>query len=116
MAKISAYRRKRLLEDSLGLWYCLGCILWILHVAAILALAAFVCQNYCHLDGKGRCRQEKDDSGDYEYVRSNLTSAEKEKCEKYKSGSCISVYTNYINTYIEVGTYVQHAIALHLHG
>ena len=90
MAKISPDRCKGGADRISNVWV----ILWILHAAAFIALVVFVNWNYCHLRGKGPCRQERDDSGNYYYVRSNLTSAQKTKCEKYESGNCITAHKN----------------------
>ena len=90
MAKISTHRCKGRWDSS----FRFVIILWVLHAAAFIALVVFLNWNYCHQKGKGPCRQEMDDDGDYDYVRSNLTSAQKKKCKKYDSGVCVTVCVN----------------------
>ena len=78
--------------------------LWYLHAAAYIALIVYVNWNYCHLSGKGPCRT-KSRFKNNDYVRSNLTSAQKKKCEKYNSG---------VTTYIQI-EHKNLTIAFNLH-
>ena len=55
--------------------------LWVLHVAVFIALVVFINWNYCHQKGKGPCQKDGND-----YISSNVTSAQKQKCQKYESG------------------------------
>ena len=71
-------------------------VLWVLHISAFIAGATYLNWNYCHLAGKGPCKTEKGKriaepkakgpTHKYVYARSNLTSAQKKKCEKLSSG------------------------------
>ena len=89
MAELSGFGRKFTAKD-----YRFG-ILLTLHLSVFTALCVFIIWNYCHLAGEGPCQLEEiDDDGDYVYVRSNLTSAQKKKCKKYQSGTCVTVYVN----------------------
>ena len=95
MAKINARRCKGGADDS----PCeLVIVLLVLHALAFIALVTFINWNFCHQKGKGPCRIESSDDGNYmyeyggtyDYVRTDLTSAEKKKCKKYKSGIAIA--------------------------
>ena len=70
----SIHDRKCVVEDS----PCLTITLLVLNALAFIAVLVFVNWNYCRLAYKTPC------SGD---VRSNLTSTQKEKCDKYAAGT-----------------------------
>ena len=82
MAKISTDRCKGGCKES----YRLAIIFWLLHASAFITVVVTLGWNYCHEMDKGPCRRELNGT-EYEYVTSNLTSAQKEKCEKYGSGT-----------------------------
>ena len=60
--------------------------LWIFNMSVCIVIYVVLGWHYCRQKGTGSCRKELHD-GDFDYVRSNLTSDEKNKCEKYESGT-----------------------------
>ena len=86
-------------------------VLMVLLLSAFIAGVTYLNWNYCHQAGKGPCRKEKGEriapprakgpTHKYVYARSNLTPAQKKKCEKLESGMISLSYRK---------TVAQHAI------
>ena len=70
--------------------YRVAVIFWILHTSAFITVVVTLGWNYSHEMDKGPCRRELNET-EYEYVTSNLTSAQKEKCEKIMAGITLHI-------------------------